>query len=118
MAEFPALKTGAVAQYPSTRAQQWSTRVHEFVSGDEQRSPLFAGPLRRWLIQLNLLSEGELFTLEEFYVEQGGGSGSFSFTDPWDGIEYLDCSFEGNEMVSVFEAISDGEMRLVIRENR
>ena len=92
--------------------------MHEFVSGDEHRSPLFAAPLRRWLIQLSLLTEGERFALEEFYVEQGGGANSFSFTDPWDGVEYLDCSFESNEMASVFEAIGDGEMRLLIRENR
>lgn len=118
MADFPTLKTGAVAQYPSERAVQFSTVVHEFVDGSEQRSRMYASAMRRWLIWLEQLDEGELFELEWFFVEQGGAAGSFTFTDPWDGAVYEDCSFESNEVDLVFEAQGNGRATLVVKENR
>lgn len=118
MAAFPALKTGAVAQYPSERALQHATVVHEFVDGSEQRYREFGLPLRRWLIRLELLDEGELFGLERFFVEQGGAAGSFTFTDPWDETEYPDCSFEGDDLELVFEGQGNGEVSLIVKENR
>jgi hypothetical protein len=117
MAAFPALKTGAVAQYPSERALQFSTVVHAFVDGSEQRWGEYGSGLRRWLIRLELLDEAELFGLERFFIEQGGAAGSFSFTDPWDGTEYLDCSFEGDEIDLVFEGQGNGKSTLIVKEN-
>ncbi len=117
MAAFPALKTGAVAQYPSERVVQFSTVVHEFVDGNEQRSAAFGTGLRRWAIRMEALDENELFRLERFFVEQGGASGSFSFTDPWDGIVYSDCSFERDELELAFEGQS-GKASLIVKENR
>jgi hypothetical protein len=118
VADFPALKTGAVAQYPSERAVQFSTVVHEFVDGTEQRSRLYGSALRRWLIRLELLDEAELFGLERFFVEQGGAAGSFSFIDPWDEALYSNCSFEGDEIDLVFEGLGNGKTTLIVRENR
>jgi hypothetical protein len=118
VAAFPALKTGSVAQYPSERALQYLTVVHEFVDGSEQRSGEFGLPLRKWLIRLELLDEGELFRLEQFFIEQGGATGSFSFTDPWDEAEYLDCSFEGDEIDLVFQGHGEGKTLLIVKENR
>lgn len=118
MADFPTLKTGAVAQYPAERAQQHSTNVYEFVDGSEQRFSGFAAPLRRWLIRLNQLTEAEMRTLEEFFESQVGASGSFSFTDPWDAAVYPDCSLESDVLRLDFNAINDGETSLVVRENR
>jgi len=117
MADFPVLKTGAVAQYPAERTRQFSTVVCEFVGGGEQRFPQFAQALHRWEIRLALLDELELMRLEEFFVEQAGAAGSFVFTDPWDGTEYEDCSFEGDDVELVFAGNGDGRMSLVIREN-
>jgi hypothetical protein len=118
MAAFPELKTGAVAQYPSERSRGYSTAVYEFLDGSEQRTSQFGTPLRRWLVRLELLDEAELFALEQFFVEEGGAAGSFSFIDPWDETEYPDCSFEGDEIELVFAGPGDGRSQLVIRENR
>lgn len=118
MAAFPVLKTGAIVQYPSERGDSFSTDVLEFIDGSEQRSALYGAPLKRWLVRLDLLSEGELFQLEQFFVEQGGASGTFSFTDPWDDTEYTDCSFEDDEISLVFEAVGAASASVVIKENR
>ena len=69
MASFPTLKTGAVAQYPADRARRFSTQVHRFLEGGEQRFPGYGAPLKRWSIQLNLLDEAELDRLEQFFLE-------------------------------------------------
>ncbi len=118
MATFPALKTGSVAQYPSERSKRFSTVVYEFVDGREQRFPQYSAPLRRWLVQLELLDEIELFRLERFFVEQAGAEGHFSFVDPWDGTEYPNCSFESDEIELVFAGHGDGRTTVVVKENR
>jgi hypothetical protein len=61
----------------------------------------------RWIIRLDLLDEGELASLEEFVVAQQGSYETFTFTDPWDGVEYEGCRLQGDEAV----LISAGEMR-------
>src|SRR5262249_53533703 len=90
MAAFPNLKTGAVAQYPAERTRRFSNGVHRFMDGSKQRWPLYGSALRRWAIRLSLLDEAELTTLEDFF----SANRSFSFTDPWDGTVYPNCSFD------------------------
>lgn len=116
MASFPALKTGAVAQYGSDRETRFSTRVHEFIDGSEQRFPQFGAPLRRWVIRLDLLDEAELGRLQRFFEEQGGAAGSFEFTDPWTGLLHPDCSFEGDALEAALWG--HGSAGVVVRENR
>src|ERR1700681_1580372 len=94
MASFPALKTGAVAQYPCDRTRQFSTQVYRFLDGSEQRFPAYPAALRRWTIRLDLLDEAELETLREFFMSETGCAGSFIFTDPWDGTVHPNCSFD------------------------
>ena len=118
MANFPALKTGAVAQYPSDRTRRFSTQVLRFLDGGEQRFAGFGAPLKKWLIRLALLDETELAGLEEFFVEQGGRAGTFTFTDPWDGTVYPNCSFEGDTMTADYRGRSDGAASVVVKENR
>jgi hypothetical protein len=118
MSQFPVLKTGAVAQYPSDRASGYSTAVLRFVDGAEQRSRGFAQPLRRWTIRLDLADEGELAAVDAFFAEQQGALGAFSFTDPWDGAVYPDCSIDGDELLVTLEGPERGKSRIVIRENR
>jgi phage-related protein len=118
VASFPALKTGAVAQYPSDRARRYSTRVLRFLDGGEQRFAGFGAPLKRWLIRLELLDEAELAGLEDFFVEQGGQSGTFTFTDPWDGTVHTNCSFEGDTMTADYRGRGDGAASVVVKENR
>ena len=118
MASFPRLKTGALAQYPSDRTTRFSTRGYRFMDGSEQRFPGFGTPGLRWVIRLELLDEGELGLLEEFFLEQGGRAGSFSFTDPWDGAVHANCSFENDVMTADYREAGDGRTSIVVKENR
>ena len=94
MASFPVLKTGAIAQYPADRTPQFSTQTYR-VSGWElsRDSQRFPAVLQQWTIKLALLDEGELEALRAFFLSQEGRAGSFSFTDPWTGTVYANCSF-------------------------
>ncbi len=118
MAAFPVLKTGAVAQYPAERTIRLATIVQEFVDGSEQRFPQLGSRLRRWVIRLEQLDDAELFTLEQFFIEQGGAFGRFSFTDLWDGTVYSECSLESDEIELEFESQGCGRAVLVVKENR
>jgi phage-related protein len=118
VASFPVLKTGALAQYPSDRTKRFSTLRYRFLDGSEQRFPGFGAPLRRWVIRLELLDEGELARLEEFFMEQGGRAGVFSLTDPWDGAVHANCSFENDVMTADYREAGDGRTSIVVKENR
>jgi len=118
MAQFPSLKTGAVMQYPARMDVRFGTTVVRFVDGSEQRFRLYPTPLHRWTIQLSLLDETELQQLRAFFREESGAFGSFSFTDPWTGKNYLTCSLESDSMSDSLADISNGKASLVIRENR
>jgi hypothetical protein len=110
--DFPLLKTGAVAQYGSDRRREFSTQVYRFVDGAEQRFPGFGAVLRRWVIRLELLDEAELLAVQELFVNES----SFSFTDPWDGVVYPNCRFEGDEMSAEFARL--GKATVMISEIR
>ncbi|HML15624.1 MAG TPA: DUF2460 domain-containing protein [Bryobacteraceae bacterium] len=118
MASFPVLKTGVVAQYPSDRQRNFSTQVFRFLDGSEQRFPGYGAPLRRWTIRLDLLDESELANLEQFFESEGGRAGSFSFTDPFDGTVYANCSFDADQLALNFAGAQQGKTTAVIRENR
>jgi hypothetical protein len=118
VAAFPQLKSGAVGQYPSERQVVRASVVQEFVDGAEQRFVEWGAAAKRWVIRLEALDDGELFALERFFLEQGGAAGHFTFTDPWTGVEYPDCSFEGDDIELVFAAAGDGRSQVVVKENR
>jgi phage-related protein len=118
MASFPALKTGAVAQYGSDRTRQFSTQVLRFLDGSEQRFPGYGAPLLEWVIRLDLLDESELQSLEQFFEDEGGRAGTFSFTDPWDGTVYPSCSFGSDDLELKFEEVARGQTQIVVKENR
>lgn len=118
MNDFPRLKTGAVAQYPMQRTKRFSTAVMRFVDGTEQRFRDFGGPLRRWIIELERLSDEEMDAIERFFVSEQGGFGEFSFVDPWDQTAYANCSLENPDAVFQFKAFHNGRTRLVVRQNR
>lgn len=118
MASFPALKTGVVAQYGSDRSRRFATQVLRFVDGSEQRFPGFGTPLMQWVIRLDLLDEAELANLEQFFEDEGGRAGTFSFTDPWDGTVYASCSFGSDELALEFQEVARGKTQLTVKENR
>ncbi len=96
MTDFPILKTGAVTQDGSATVVKFGTRVLRFADGDEQRFRLRRGPGRRWMIRLELLTDDETQAVMSFLDARQGRHGSFSFFDPWDEVEYSDCSLESD----------------------
>lgn len=72
----------------------------------------------RWVIRLDLLDESELENLEQFFQDEGGRAGSFSFTDPWDGTVYASCSFDSDELTLQFQGIARGKTQIAVKENR
>jgi len=117
MSDFPTLKTGAVLQYPAQKLNQFSTKVVQFMDGTEQRFRNYTSPLRRWVIQLDLLDETELHALREFFRTQAGAAETFAFTDPWDGTNYTACSIEQDVLSDSLEDELKGRTSLTIREN-
>src|SRR5690242_17882686 len=107
MANFPRLKTNAVMQYPAKRDFRYDNTVLRFVDGSQQCYREAKDALRIWRIQLDLLDEAEVASLQAFFVANQGRFGSFSFLDPWDDTEYPDCSLDQDR----FEFTLSGEMR-------
>jgi hypothetical protein len=93
MAAFPALKTGAVAQYPIDRTVRFQTQSVRFMDGSRQRFRLYGAGLRRWKVQLDLLDETELAAVTAFLEAQG--SAVFPFTDPVTGDAAPSCIISG-----------------------
>ncbi len=118
MATFPALKTGAVAQYGSTRTRRFSTQIFRFLDGSEQRFQEYGAPLRRWTIRLSLLDEAEMAELESFFATQGGRAGTFAFPDPWDGTVYANCSFDDDQIALLYAGQARGSASVTVKENR
>jgi hypothetical protein len=118
MASFPLLKTGAIAQYGASRTRIFSTRVVRFLDGSEQRIPQYTSALHAWTIRLDLLDESELTQLEQFFAGEVGRGGQFSFTDPWDGTVYANCSFGEDELATEFRGLARGRVSLTVKENR
>ena len=118
MATFPTLKTGAAMQYPPTTRTRYSSQLLRFVDGSEQRYRDYPAPLRVWVIRLDLLDEEEMKAFEEFFVEQQGQLGNFTFVDPKDNMTYPNCSL----MIDDYDFTLNGERRgqtsMMVRENR
>jgi phage-related protein len=118
MSNFPTLKTGAVLQYPAQKEVRYATDIVRFIDGTEQRFREYQTSLHRWMIRLELLDQGELQVLREFFRAQAGGAESFAFTDPWDGTAYANCTLEGGDMTLQLVDEMKGSTSLTIRENR
>jgi hypothetical protein len=105
-------------QYPAQRGVRFSSQVVRFVDGREQRYRDFRAGLRRWVVRLDLLEEGELAELEWFFRANQGAFSSFTFADPWDQHEYTDCSIEEDAFEAEWEDELRGRTTLTVRENR
>ncbi len=118
MSSFPTLSTGAIAQYPLACTQQFATDVVLFTDGTEQRYGRFASPLRQWTLRFSLLTETELAALLEFFQQQQGGAGTFSFTDPNDGAVYESCRFASDVVEVEIDGDGGGAATVVIQQER
>ena len=117
MATFPQLKTGAVAQYPIIRMARFQNQTVQFVGGTDQRYRDAGSVKQQWQIRLSDLDEGELAAIEEFFLGNQGAFGNFSFTDPWDGHEYDNCSVAADELTMVTAAEMRGSTKLTVVRN-
>ena len=115
---FPTLKTGAVMQYPGKRTLFFNTDTIRFLDGTEQRFRDNPSVLHQWIIQLDLLDESELDTLDQFFLSNQGRFGSFSFTDPWDGTVNPNCSLAADTFGFQLRAEMRGKATLTVCENR
>src|SRR5271169_2843254 len=115
---FPTLKTGAVAQYPATTTNQFASFVVRFLDGGDQRYRQFSGPLRSWVIKLDMLDEAELNALEQFFVAQEGSFGTFSFVDPWTQTTFENCSLNQDTLQYAVQGELQGTAQLIVVENR
>src|ERR1700732_662136 len=118
MATFPTLKTGAVVQYPATQSSQYSSFVVRFLDGTDQRYRQYSTPLHRWAIRLELLDEGEINTLEQFFIAQEGSFATFTFIDPWTQTSFPNCSIDQDILEIQMSGESQGAMKLIVSENR
>ncbi len=117
MSTLPVLNTGAVLQFPASRSFSFSTTIVQFVDGQEQRYPAYAKPLHRWMIRFDALQEDELQRLIAFVGSVGGPVGTFSFTDPWDGVVYPSCSIEGQDTEAELYDALRCKTSMIVREN-
>jgi hypothetical protein len=118
MATFPALSTGAVAQYPAARCFQYKNQIVRFVDGNEQRYRDSSGPLHRWIVRLDYLNAGEIAAIENFFQSNQGSFADFAFTDPWDSTVYPNCSIAGDRLgITARQELRSGTS-LTIVENR
>ena len=118
MTTFPQLKTGAVAQYPATKSFRLQNQTVRFLDGTEQRYRDSAGPLHQWVIRLSDLDENEMTAFELFFATNQGRLGSFTFTDPWTGTQYLNCSLASDGLTLAFLDEMRGKTSLTVVENR
>jgi hypothetical protein len=117
-AVFPTLKTGAVAQYPATKTNQFASFVVRFLDGGDQRYRQFPAPLRSWVIKLDMLDETELNALEQFFLAQEGSYGTFSFVDPWTQTTFPNCSLDQDTFQYAAQGEMQGTASLTVTENR
>ncbi len=105
-------------QYPAKRILRFNTDAIRFLDGSEQRFREDPSVLHGWTIQLDLLDESELAALDQFFVTNQGRFGSFSFTDPWDGTVYPNCSLGADTSSFELAAEMRGGTTVTIVENR
>ena len=115
MATFPKLSTGAVAQYPLTRSHQYRTHIQRFVDGSDQRYRDLREPVRRWILHFEQLTLDEIAAIEDFFSDQQGRQGTFSFTDPHDGTEYPECAVESDSLAMAWRSETECLVALTIR---
>ena len=108
MATFPALKTGAVAQYPLQVITGQASQVIRFIDGSDQRYMTHVRALRTWEIHLDLLDEDEISSLEAFFRGQLGSYSTFVFPDPISGSNIPFCRFGEDSLLTDYQDVDNG----------
>lgn len=108
MATFPPLQTGAVTQYPASYTSTQPVSIVRFLDSTDQRWMTQGAPLRSWQINLALVSEAELFSIESFFESQDGQYTTFTFTDPFTGQAVANCRFGDASITTEYDAPNSG----------
>ena len=114
---FPPLRTLALAQYPLERLPRFSVEALEFLDFSQQVYRDLASAKRTWVILLDQLGESEIARLKEFFEQQRGRWGTFSFTDPWDNSVHANCSFAEDTFPQQQSEEGHSQARLTIYEH-
>jgi hypothetical protein len=102
---FPILSTGAVTQYGAPVGSVWPAQVIRFVDGSDQRFLASGQAFRRWLIDLRLLNESEIASVEAFFNALGGEFTTFTFPDPISGSSVPNCRLGAPELISDYQDV-------------
>lgn len=113
---FPALSSGAVAQYPVAMATGQNAQVIRFLDGTDQRYLQQGRFFRSWEIQLNLLNEAEIAQLGDFFAALQGDYSTFLFPDPFTGTMIANCRLASPGIVSQYLAADSGATSLWVIE--
>ncbi len=103
--EFPILSSGAVTQYGSPIGYVWPAQVIRFLDGPEQRFPACGNVFRRWAIDLRLLNESEVASIEAFFTAMSGEYSTFAFPDPISGTSVPNCRIGAPELISNYQDV-------------
>jgi hypothetical protein len=98
MNRFPLLNSGAISQYPTETHVSQGVGIIRFLDGSDQRFLHTARSLRRWRIELSLLSDTEIASVELFFNAQKGIFSPFVFTDPGTNTQVPNCRFASSEI--------------------
>src|SRR5690349_20949105 len=98
MDSFPLLSSGAVSQYPTETLLGQGIGIIQFLDGSDQRFLHTGRSLRRWRIELSLLSDTEVASLELFFKAHKGMFSPFVFTDPGMNTTVPNCRFAISEI--------------------
>lgn len=115
MNQFPTLASGAYAQRGSSTTTKTRSRVLRYLDGSEQRYTV-TPQQRYWTLHLDRITPEEARTIVNFYEQQRGMAGIFTFTDPWTGEVIQRCSFDLPACETQSLAENSCKMRLVIKE--
>jgi hypothetical protein len=104
MATFPVLSSGAVIQYP---AQVWAgqaVQVTTFLDSRDQQHLRQGKSFRRWLINLEQLTDVEVAAIEMFFSDQQGTLGIFVFPDPVSGAPVPNCRMGSSTLAVEYQS--------------
>jgi hypothetical protein len=103
--QFPTLSSGAVSQYGSPIGFVWPAQIIRFVDGTDQRFLACGNVFRRWLIDLRLLNESEISSVEAFFTAMSGEYSTFTFPDPISGTSVPNCRLGAPELISIYQDV-------------
>ena len=103
--QFPTLSSGAVIQYGSALGIVWPAQVIRFLDGTDQRFLACGQAYRRWFINLRLLNESEIASMEAFFSAMAGEYSTFTFPDPISGTNVPNCRIGSPELISEYQDV-------------